>query len=163
MIDIQLHEDQRPDGDEIRRRAVSAGGLPVVAVMPLWVVGDSERERWLADSIAQDLAIHLCRVGWVRVIDYLATRSRPVSALNPLDAAVRLGADFAITGSIRKVGNETLVKLQVLCIPAGAIVWADRFKLGPEAESISDQDDIVSGVCGRVADFIAVLGQTLGP
>ncbi len=163
MIDIQLHEDQRPDGDEIRRRAVSAGGLPVVAVMPLWVVGDSERERSLADSIAQDLAIHLCRVGWVRVIDYLATRSRPVSALNPLDAAVRLGADFAITGSIRKVGNETLVKLQVLCIPAGAIVWADRFKLGSEAESISDQDDIVSGVCGRVADFIAVLGQTLGP
>lgn len=163
MIDIQLHDGQRPDGDEIRRRAVSAGGLPVVAVMPLWVVGDSERERWLADSIAQDLAIHLCRVGWVRVIDYLATRSRPVSASNPLDAAVRLGADFAITGSIRKVGNETLVKLQVLCIPAGAIVWADRFKLGPEAESISDQDDIVSGVCGRVADFIAVLGQTLGP
>ena len=109
MIDIQLHEDQRPDGDEIRRRAVSAGGLPVVAVMPLWVVGDSERERWLADSIAQDLAIHLCRVGWVRVIDYLATRSRPVSDRNPLDAAVRLGTDFAITRSIRKVGNETLV------------------------------------------------------
>ena len=163
MIDIQLHDGQRPDGDEIRRRAASAGGLPVVAVMPLWVVGDSERERSLADSIAQDLAIHLCRVGWVRVIDYLAMRSRPVSARNPLDAALRLGADFAITGSIRKVGHEALVKLQILCIPSGAIVWADRFKLGSEAESISDQDDIVSGVCGRVADFIAVLGQTLGP
>ena len=136
---------------------------PILAVAPLVTFTHGERERFLADSVAQDLAIKLSRIGWIEVVDYLRARNRLMSDKEPLQVAQELNADYLLTGSIRGGGRFARVTVQLVNASSGTIVWAEIFDIDWESGVTGSElyDDIVNRIRQKVGDLFGVLSQVM--
>ena len=136
---------------------------PILAVAPLVTFTHGERERFLADSVAQDLAIKLSRIGWIDVVDYLRARNRLMSDKEPLQVAQELNADYLLTGSIRGVDRFARVTVQLVNASSGTIVWAEIFDIDWESGVTGAElyDDIVNRIRQKVGDLFGVLSQVV--
>lgn len=136
---------------------------PVLAVAPLVTFTSGERERFLADSVAQDLAVKLSRIGWIDVVDYLRARNRLMADKEPLQVAQELNADYLLTGSIRGGERFARVTVQLVNASCGTIVWAEIFDINWESGVTGSElyDDIVNRIRRKVGDLFGVLSQVV--
>jgi adenylate cyclase len=150
-----------PAGLQVASGSADRQGInrPVLAVVPLVPFTGGEPERLLADSLAQDVAVHLSKVGWIEVIDYLATRSDAASGCGPLEVASRLHADYALTGTVRRKESAARVTSQLLSVPDGSTVWADQFDLTFDLPELNGHDDVVLRILQTIVEIFGVVGQ----
>jgi TolB-like protein/Tfp pilus assembly protein PilF len=81
----------------------------------------------LATGLVEDLIVDLTRVAGLRVSsrgEVAGYSDRPVP---PRTLARELGADYVLTGSVRRLGNRARMSAQLVRAPDGHILWAERF------------------------------------
>lgn len=136
--------------DELSR---SAGGPPVVAVLPFANLGASSDDGYFADGVVEDIITALSRFKSFGVL------SRGASlALRDGDAAKsgevgNLGVRYALEGSVRRMGDKLRVTARLLDTASGRQLWAEQYD-GAAGDIFAFQDRITEGVVGIVEPTI---------
>ncbi len=148
--------DEAPGAVGVER--VPQPGGPVLAVLPLTnLTGDPDQE-YFADGITEDLTTTLSHTHWFSVVSRNSAFLFKGRTDNPRQAGRDLGANFLLTGSVRKAGAQLRITVHLTEVATGRQVWAERFD-GDLSDIFGLQDRIsiaVSGAIGpsmRLADM----------
>jgi len=111
----------------IRRFGGSARGVSTLALLPLEnATGDRDADYY-ADGITEALTAQLGAASSVRVISR-ASAARVASHTKTVrEAAMQLGADAVLRGSVRRAGDSVEVDVHLVHPASGRILWSERF------------------------------------
>ena len=137
-------------------------GYPVVAVLPFVPFTRGERERYVADSLAEDIAVRLGKFSWFQVIDYLAARALQTERYIPHELAAKLHADYFLTGTVRRQSaHEFRVTVKMTHTVDSVMVWAGEFDVNSSDSANDILDSIANRVVVTVGDIFGVLADAV--
>ncbi len=105
---------------------VAAPRLSIV-VLPFANLSDDSAQEYLADGITEDLTTDLSRLEDSFVIarnTAFTYKGKPVEAKQ---VGRQLGVRYVLEGSVRRLGNQVRINVQLVDAETGAHLWADRF------------------------------------
>ena len=134
---------------------------PVVAVFPMENRGE-EQHAYLVDGLAEELTFALSRYSCLRVLAYCTTSRFKDKQRDICDIASSLGANFALTGTLRKSGELIRINVNLLNVKNREQLWSKRFQEQLIPTHLFDfEDKIVHQVLGQVADNFGVIQRSL--
>jgi DNA-binding SARP family transcriptional activator len=114
-----------------------------VGVLP-FDAHDSENERDLAFSLSHGVAAALSRFRWFDVITPASMRYPPLATLLSKDVFQQQQLDYAIDGTIKKLGRNYHINVRLLDLTqCTQPVWSDRFELG--LKELHQLNELVTG------------------
>jgi len=134
-----------------RRRATARRELPrlSIVVLPLANLSNDPDQEYFADGITDDVTTDLSRISGSFVI---ARNTAFTYKGKPVDAK-RIGRDlgvrYVLEGSIRRIGEQVRVNVQLIDAESGAHLWAERFDT--DRASLSEAQ---SEITGRLASTL---------
>jgi len=150
-----------PGAANIKGAPVSAAPLLSFVVLPFANLSNDPEQEYFADAITEDLTTDLSRIDGSFVIarnTAFAYKGKPVDVKQ---IGRDLGVRYILEGSVRRLGGQVQVNVQLIDAESGAHLWADRFE--------TDLRDLVqaqSEITGRLArtlnsHLVAAAGQRL--
>ena len=104
-----------------------AAGPPSIAVLPFENMSDDPQQVYFADGITEDLMTDLSRVNGLRVVGRNSTFAYRDQDVDVRDIAGALGVRYVIEGSVRRVGDEVRINVQLVDAATGNQQWAQRY------------------------------------
>ncbi len=134
---------------------------PVVAVFPLINLGD-ERYSHLVNGIGEELTSEMSRYASLRVVAFCSTARSATLSDDTRENASSLGADYALTGTLRKSGERIRISVNLVDVRSGEQLWTERFSEDFIPSKLFEiEDRIVHQVLARVADTYGIISRTL--
>ena len=127
-----------------------------IAVLPFDAGGEAGEMAWLSEGLADELIHSLSLFRDMAVI----ARNSSFGYRDADLATIRdaLGADFAVQGSIRRVGDQLRLAVQLVELSTGLNRWANRFER-PYGDLVAVLDEVsselVSALAAQARDAIA--------
>ena len=141
VLRCRVGEPEPANGDAAPARSTLVGVLPFRAA-------SSDTEAYLAEGLADDLVVGLCRFRQLAV-----TGPGAASTHDPLRLAAEIGAAYVVQGSVRRLPGALRIDVRLVDGRSGRILWAQRF--ASSADDVpSFQDDVVERIVGTVAGRI---------
>lgn len=112
-----------------------------VAILPFANLSGDPKEDYVSDGITEDLITDLAKLSGVDVIardSVFAYKDRPVVLA---DAARELRVRYLVEGSVRRIGEQLRINVQLIDMTSGKNVWADRFDRSA-TDLFAMQDDL---------------------
>ena len=129
---------------------------PVIAILPFVTYTRGPEERLLADSVGQDVSVHLSKFSRFDVTDYLAAHA--LCRKNPQpDLATTLHAEFALAGTVRRSDRRVRITAQLTSVPDHQIIWAEQFDLNFEPDRLDAHDEIVHRIVAALDEAMGLL------
>ncbi|MGO6842055.1 tetratricopeptide repeat protein [Rhizobium ruizarguesonis] len=122
-------------------RNLAAPQRTSVAILPFANLSGDAKEDYVSDGITEDLITDLAKLSGVDVIardSVFAYKGKPVVLA---DAARALNVRYLVEGSVRQVGEQLRINVQLVDMASGKNVWADRFDRSA-ADLFAIQDDL---------------------
>ncbi|MBL8704809.1 MAG: adenylate/guanylate cyclase domain-containing protein [Rhodospirillales bacterium] len=143
-----LRPSPRPADDRAERLDAAAPTAPrlSIAVMPFANLSGRPEDDAFVDGITEDLITDLSRISGAFVIARNSSFAYKGRAVDLRQAGRELGVANLLEGSIRHVGDQLRINVQLVDAEGGAQSWADRFDI-PVADRFRLQDEIT----GRIA------------
>ena len=128
---------------------------PSIAVLPFNnMSGDAEQE-YFSDGITEDIITELSRFSSLYVIARNSSFTFKGEAVDVSEVGRKLGVQFIVEGSVRKVGNRVRITAQLVEAETGNHLWAERYDRDLE-DVFAVQDEVVATIAatlpGRVED-----------
>ena len=120
-----------------------------VAVLPFVNLNQDRSEDIFADGIAEDITTALAKNRWLTVIARNPAFSFRGSKEPLRSIGEKLGADYLVTGSVRKAGTRFRITVQVADAETEQSVWSERFDRD-KVDIFDLQDEISELVAGRI-------------
>jgi TolB-like protein len=142
--DIQANPEQVAALFRTTPAAQNGRPRPRITALPLAVLGDDPQTRVLADWVAEEACRSLSRSNLLTVISHLSSRAMAKQMIDIADVRETLDADFMLTGSLRRQGDDYIVDFDFIDARSGDIIWNRHF-VSPVA-SFTDmlQDNLVN-------------------
>lgn len=115
-----------------------------IAVLPFVNMSDDPQQEYFADGITEDLITGLQSFQSFPIIARTSTFKYKGRSEDVRDIAAALGAGYIIEGSVRKVGDEVRINVQ-LNNHRGLHVWADKYDFKFE-DVLRIQTELVSKI-----------------
>ena len=106
--------------------AVSAA-RPSIAVLALQNLSTEPDSNYFSDGMADEISTKLSKIQGVDVVSRSVVTSLKVSDKTPADIGHQLGVRYLLEGSVRKVGTQVRVNVQLIDSSTGFQTWADDF------------------------------------
>src|SRR5579863_8804109 len=109
--------------------ANSAAGAPrlSIVVLPFENLSHDPDQDYFADGITEDLTTDLSRISGSFVIARNTAFTYKGIAVDAKQLGRDLGVHYVLEGSVRRLGDQVQVNVQLIDAESGAHVWADRF------------------------------------
>jgi TolB-like protein/DNA-binding response OmpR family regulator len=134
------------------------GKMPSIAVLPLENLVGENLEDYLADGITEDITTALAKNRWLAVVARNSAFAFRNSSKGMETIGYELGADYIVSGSVRKAGSRVRVSLELVDTESGKSVWSERFDR--DMVDIFDlQDEIAEMVTARVEPELGLTEQ----
>jgi len=132
----------------------SSSGKSSLAVLPFLNMSQNQSYEFLADGLTEDVITLLARIPSFFVIARNSSFTYKGKTPDVRDVARDLGVRYVVEGSLRPVGDQLRVTVQLIDAKSGSHIWADRFDT--PAESVETlQDDITMGIATRLEPELA--------
>lgn len=122
-----------------------------IAIMPFKMIGvgdaKSTDDIFLGIGLADALVSRLSGVN--RLIVRPTSSVFPFAEESPITAGEKIGVDFVLEGSIRRIGERIRVTAQLLSVAEGATRWAEKFD-----EKATDVLELEDSISDRVAKVL---------
>jgi class 3 adenylate cyclase/TolB-like protein/Flp pilus assembly protein TadD len=128
----------------------AALGQPVLAVLPFADRGGEPGEAYFSDGLTEDVIAGLGRFSGLLVLSWSAVAPYHGEAVDPGRLGDELGADYAVSGSVRRAGDRIRVTVQLTGVGDGMLLWSERYDR-EFAEIFAVQDEIARQVVGALA------------
>jgi len=117
-----------------------------IVVLPFANLANDPDQEYFADGITDDLTTDLSRIDGSFVIARTTAFTYKGKAFDVKQIGRELDVRYALEGSVRRIGDQVQINVQLIDTRNGAYVWADRFD-SDRANLAKAQDEIV----GRLA------------
>ena len=146
----------RPDvaGTAAPPKPIMAITMPVLAVLPFANQTGDDSQDYFAEGVTEEVINALGRFHTLRVIGRNAVLRYKKSSPAQEEIASELGANYLVTGSVRRSGKQVRIAAQLSESRAGIVMWSDRFD-GELADIFEFQDAIARRIAGTLAANIA--------
>jgi TolB-like protein/class 3 adenylate cyclase/Tfp pilus assembly protein PilF len=138
--------------------SVATARKPTVAVLPFINLNQDSSEDVFADGIAEDITTALAKNRWLTVIarnPAFAFRNSKES-INAIGK--KLGADYLVSGSMRKAGTRFRISVQFVDSETEQNVWSERFDRD-KVDIFDLQDEISELVAARIESELGLSEQ----
>ncbi len=133
---------------------------PVIAVLPFANLGGDPEQGYFADGVTEDIITDLSRFREQRVVAREAAFRYHDSGGDLQRVGRELGADYIVTGSIRRQGAKLRLTAQLTDAANGTQLWAERFDR--DAEDIFQvADEVVRTIAATLAGRVRSAGAAL--
>jgi TolB-like protein len=122
---------------------------PSIAVLPFTNMSDDPEQEYFSDGVTEDITLELARFSELLVIARNTAMSFKGQNIDVRSIAAELRVSFVLEGSVRKVGNQVRISVQLIDGQSGSHVWAERYD-GPIENIFVFQDDVTHRVAGAV-------------
>lgn len=130
---------------------------PSIAVLPFTNLSGDPEQAYFGDGVVEDIITELSRFRSLFVIARNSSFAFRDERIDIAEIARRLGVQYVVEGSIRKVGNRVRITAQLIDAARGAHLWAERYDR--ELEDIfAVQDEVVRTVVATVAGRVEMAG-----
>jgi TolB-like protein/Flp pilus assembly protein TadD len=129
-------------------------GRPAIAVLPLKVIGETDRFGFVAEALPDEIIMDLARLRWLRVIARGSTfrfRSHDDAVA---DVGKALGVGYCLTGSLEAQGHELIVRAELADVDHGTVIWNETYR-GAAKELSALRGEIVHHIVASLETQIA--------
>jgi TolB-like protein len=131
---------------------------PSIAVLPFTNLSGELEQQYFSDGVTEDIIAELSRFRSLFVIARNSSFQYRDKATDVRRISRELGVQYALEGSVRKVGDRVRITAQLIDATTGNHVWAERYDRTLEAV-FAVQDEVVHTIVatleGRLATRIA--------
>ena len=149
------HEDAAgPDTQSLERPLpdkLSIAVLPFVNMS-----GDAEQE-YFSDGITEDIITGLTYFRDVSVIARNSSFGFKGQSPDVTEVGRKLGAQYVVEGSVRKVGDKVRITAQLVDASTGIHIWAHRYDRDLE-DIFAMQDEVTETIVGTLAGRLETVG-----
>ena len=103
------------------------GDRPAIAVLPFAGLSVESKHQYLADGLVEDMMSRLAAWGWFPVISRRSALIYKGVEVDSREASRVLGARYVVEGSVRPVGENVRVSVQLTDGATGEQVWSERY------------------------------------
>ncbi len=141
---------EEPVSTPLSRAALAS--LPSIAVLPFINLSESADQKFFSEGVSADIAteLHRFRNAVVRAVTSTKLSS---DADAPLTRGKALGVNFVVAGSIRRLGRQLRISVQLIDVELAVQTWSERFDVSEE-EVFDVQDRIVQSISAQLAKGI---------
>ena len=132
-----------------------------IAVAPLRNLGDSS-DVLFAEGLAQDVTSELARIRGLAPRPFESVLREFASESDPEKLGKRLAVEYLLTGSLQRVGERFKVRVELLRVPDGALIWAGNSFDGSTADLFAMQDSISRQLVAQLQGKLVAEGLPLG-
>jgi TolB-like protein/Tfp pilus assembly protein PilF len=133
-----------------------------VAVLPFRYAGGNADLVAFAEGLSEEIVTGLSRFSYLRVISRGATLKYANHATDTRVVGREIGARYVLDGSLRHVGTQLRVAVQVTDAESGAHLWAETYHRAFEPAAMFElQDELVPRIVSSVADWYGVLPRSM--
>jgi len=137
--------------------AKAISNKPSIAVLPFTNMSGDSEQQYFGDGVVEDIITELSRFHSLLVIARNSSFAFRDVRISIAEVGRRLGAEYVVEGSVRRVGNRVRITTQLIDARNGTHLWAERFDR--ELEDIfAVQDEVVRTVVATVAGRVEVAG-----
>jgi adenylate cyclase len=129
------------------------GGLPSIAVLPLYSQEKDPEEAYFADGFAEDVAMSLAGLHELFVVSSASSAMFRGRLADPRDVGRALGVRYALLGRMRGLEGGFGVSVQLCDTRTGEELWGERMRV-TAGEVFEMQDDIVRKVVSGLAPHV---------
>ena len=115
---------------------------PTIAVLPFDNMSADPEQEYFSDGITEDLITDLSRLQGLSVISRQSSFVYKGVATIAQEVSDKLGAEYIVEGSVRKLGRRIRINVQLIEGGSGKHLWAERFD--SEIEDIFELQDSVN-------------------
>lgn len=147
-----------PDGAGDDQTSPAIAPKPSVAILPFLNLNQDSSEDVFADGIAEDITTALAKNRWLTVI-----ARNPAFAFRGSTESInaigkKLGADYVVSGSMRKAGTRFRISVQLADAETEQNVWSERFDRD-KVDIFDLQDEISELVAARIESELGLSEQ----
>jgi TolB-like protein/Flp pilus assembly protein TadD len=117
-----------------------------IVVLPFTNLSDDRQQQYLADGITDDLTTDLSRITGMFVISRCTAFTYQDKPVDAKQIGRELGVRYLLEGSVRRLGNQIRVNVQLIDTETDAHLWAERFDRGT-----GDLFALQNEITGRIA------------
>jgi adenylate cyclase len=130
---------------------------PSIAVLPLNNMSGDPEQEYFSDGITEDIITELSRFPILYVIARHSSFAFKGEKIDIKEVAEKLGVQYVVEGSVRRVGNRARITAQLIDAETGKHIWGERYDR--ELDDIfAVQDEVTRAI---VATIAAQLGKTV--
>jgi TolB-like protein/two-component SAPR family response regulator len=131
------------------RRSFFAPDRPAVLVMPFTNLGGDDEQAYFAQGITHDITTGLACWRWFPVIGASSSLSFANAGTDVTDIARQVEARYAVTGSVRRTGDQVRISASLIDAPSRHNLWAGRYDT-TLAELFAVQDEITEKIVSSI-------------
>ena len=133
--------------------AVQGSGVPrlSIIVLPFENLSHDPDQDYFADAITEDLTTDLSRIAGSFVIARNTAFTYKGIAVDVKQLGRDLGVHYALEGSVRRIGDQVQVNVELISADSGAHVWADRFDT--DRRNLAEAQDEITGRLARTLNL----------
>ena len=122
---------------------------PSIAVLPFACFSEEREFKFLAEAMSEDLITMLARIPGFIVIARQSSFSYQGRSVDSRQIGRELGVGYIVEGSLRPVGQQLRVGVQLVDATTGSQLWADRFD-GHAENVLAMQDKVARAIASRI-------------
>jgi TolB-like protein/Tfp pilus assembly protein PilF len=132
-----------------------AGERPAIAVLPFENLGGGQDDDYLADAVADEIALLLGRHRWLQVISRQSSAGLEArAATNTREVGAALGASYLLDGSVRRAGSQVRVTARLVSVADGTQLWSEHYDR-ELANIFALQDEIAQTIAATLEPELA--------
>jgi TolB-like protein/Flp pilus assembly protein TadD len=131
------------------RRSFFAPDRPAVLVMPFTNLGGDEEQAYFAQGITYDITSGLACWRWFPVIGASSSLSFANAGADVTDIARQVEARYAVTGSVRRTGDQVRISASLIDAPTRHSLWSGRYD-ATLSELFAVQDEITEKIVSSI-------------
>ncbi len=133
---------------------------PSIAVLSFSLLGNNEKERYLATGLTDEILIALTQFSPLQVKGPLLPTENKTIDLEKIYRDYM--ASFVLQGRVRGQGSRIRISTDLTDTSTGSRLWGKTFKYDLEQTSLFDiEDEVTSQVVGVIADGLGIIFQRL--
>ena len=134
----------------IEQMAFSLPDKPSIAVLPFANMSGDPEQEYFADGIAEDLMTDLSKISGLFVISRNSAFTYKGRTVKTRKVAEELGVRYILEGSVRRVGDQVRINVQLIDAVTDGHLWAERYD-GALTDIFSLQDKITEKIITALA------------
>lgn len=153
---LEVHADGRgdPPSPGVATEPVArAGRKLVIAVLPFVNVSGDAEQDYFSDGVTEDIIVALSRYRPLNVVSLHSSSRFKGLAVDVGEVADRLGAQYLVEGSVRRVGGGVRITAQLLEAATASHVWAERYDRSLH-DVLAVQDELVRRLASTIVGHV---------
>ena len=129
----------------VNQMAFTLPDKPSLVVLPFDNLSDDREQEYFADGITDDLLTGLSKLPELFLISRNTSFTYKNKAIKIRQIAEELGVRYVMEGSVRRVGNQVRINVQLIDALSGGHVWAEKYD-GELVDIFRLQDEVVAKI-----------------